>query len=120
MKNVKPLKDQEIAMIKDILRKMGQKLNTGLGISDAERQQIIKAVGLTQGHWFKCPNGHVYAIGECGGAMQEAKCNECGAMIGGGSYTLRSDNRVAGEMDGARFGAWSEHGNNMANFQIDD
>ena len=52
--------------------------------------------------------------------MQEAKCNECGAMIGGGSYTLRSDNRVAGEMDGARFGAWSEHGNNMANFQIDD
>ena len=27
MKNVKPLKDQEIAMIKDILRKMGQKQN---------------------------------------------------------------------------------------------
>jgi hypothetical protein len=120
MKNTKPLKDQESASIKDILQRMGKKLNTGLGISDVERQQIVKAIGLTQGHWFKCPNGHIYAIGECGGAMQEARCNECGAQIGGGSHRLRSDNRVASEMDGARFGAWSEHANNMANFQIDD
>ena len=119
MKNVKTLRDQEIAGIKDILQRMGKKLNTGLGISDVERKEIIKAMGLTQGHWFKCPNGHIYAIGECGGAMQEARCNECGAQIGGGSHTLRSDNRLAGEMDGARFAAWSEHANDMANFQID-
>jgi hypothetical protein len=120
MKNVKPLRDREIVVIKETLQRMGKKLNTGLGISDIERKEIIKAMGLTQGHWFKCPNGHIYAIGECGGAMQEAKCNECGAQIGGGSHTLRSDNRVAGEMDGARFAAWSEQANNMANFEIDD
>lgn len=120
MKNVKPLRDREVVVIKDTLQRMGKKLNTGLGISDIERKEIIKAMGLTQGHWFKCPNGHIYAIGECGGAMQEAKCNECGAQIGGGSHTLRSDNRLAGEMDGARFAAWSEQANNMANFEIDD
>jgi len=28
----------------------------------------MKAVGLKSGNWFECPNGHTYAIGECGGA----------------------------------------------------
>lgn len=116
MKNVQQLRKSEIANLKETLRKMSQKLNTGLGISDIERTQILKAMGLTQGHWFKCPNGHIYAIGECGGAMQEAKCNECGAKIGGGSHQLRTDNRFAGEMDGAQFPAWSEHANNMGNY----
>ena len=73
MQNAKLLTKQQMATIKEILQKMGQKLNTGLGISDVERQQILKAVGLSQGHWFKCPNGHIYAIGECGGAMQESR-----------------------------------------------
>jgi hypothetical protein len=31
-------------------------------------QAIIKAIGLSAGHWNKCPNGHLYVIGECGGA----------------------------------------------------
>lgn len=119
-RNVKTLTEQYIATIKQILEKMAKKLNTGLGISEVERQQIVKAMGLAQGHWYKCPNGHIYVITECGGAMQEAKCNECGAPIGGGSHTLRSDNHLAGEMDGARHAAWSEHANNMANFHIDD
>jgi hypothetical protein len=52
--------------------------------------------------------------------MQEAKCNECGAPIGGGNHRLLSGNRHAGEMDGARFAAYSEEANNMANFQMDD
>ncbi|KAJ1520684.1 hypothetical protein ONE63_003788 [Megalurothrips usitatus] len=58
-------------------------------------------MGMGKGHWFKCPNGHVYAIGDCGGATMESKCNECGAAIGGGSHRLRSDNRFAPEIDGA-------------------
>ncbi|XP_046738512.1 NFX1-type zinc finger-containing protein 1-like [Diprion similis] len=66
-----------------------------------ERKLIVKAMGFTQGHWFKCPNGHYYTIGECGGAMQESKCIECHAKIGGSSHRLRSDNRVATEIDGA-------------------
>ncbi|XP_054753251.2 NFX1-type zinc finger-containing protein 1-like [Lytechinus pictus] len=78
----------------------------GLGITEQERVQIIKAVGLSQGHWYKCPKGHVYAIGECGGAMEESKCPECGAKIGGRSHRLTAENRVATEMDGANRPAW--------------
>lgn len=89
----------------------------GLGISDKERIEILQAMGLRQGHWYKCPNGHIYCITECGGAMVESSCPECGSRIGGGSHRLRSDNAVATEMDGARHAAWSEQ-NNMANFDL--
>lgn len=71
-----------------------------------ERAMIVKAMGLKQGHWFKCPNGHIYAIGECGGAMQRSTCNECGAAIGGESHRLVGTNSLASEMDGAVHSAW--------------
>ena len=29
-------------------------------------EMIIKALGLGSGHWYTCPNGHPYAIGDCG------------------------------------------------------
>ena len=29
----------------------------GLGVSDDERVEILKAIGLNKGHWFKCPRG---------------------------------------------------------------
>ncbi|XP_014216560.1 NFX1-type zinc finger-containing protein 1-like [Copidosoma floridanum] len=64
-----------------------------------ERKNIIKAVGLTQGHWFKCPNGHYYAIGECGGAMQRSKCIECKASIGGENHHIDPNNTLAPELD---------------------
>lgn len=75
-------------------------------VSIQERQMIAKAMGFAKGHWFKCPNGHFYAIGECGGAMQVSKCNECGATIGGQSHRLLADNALASEMDGATRHAW--------------
>ncbi|XP_001601379.1 NFX1-type zinc finger-containing protein 1 isoform X2 [Nasonia vitripennis] len=71
-----------------------------------EREMIVKAMGFKQGHWFKCPNGHFYTIGECGGAMQQSKCFECGAAIGGSQHRLLSDNRLASEIDGATRSAW--------------
>ena len=43
-------------------------------LTPEEKRQIVKAIGLSKGHWFKCPRGHVYAIGECGGAMETSKC----------------------------------------------
>nr|XP_021188213.2 NFX1-type zinc finger-containing protein 1 isoform X1 [Helicoverpa armigera] len=88
-------------------------------LSKYERQLIVQAIGLKAGHWYKCPNGHFYCIGECGGAMQESVCPDCGARIGGSSHTLLSGNAHAPEMDGSRFAAWSEQ-NNMANFNVDD
>ncbi|XP_046620436.1 NFX1-type zinc finger-containing protein 1-like isoform X3 [Neodiprion virginianus] len=64
-----------------------------------ERKMIVKVMGFRQGHWYKCPNGHIYAIGDCGRAMQESHCNECGAAIGGSSHRLRNDNTAATEMN---------------------
>jgi len=81
-------------------------LQGGLGISDRERQEIVTAMALGQGHWYKCPNGHIYAIGDCGGANQESTCNECGARIGGGSHRLVDGNDHTGEMDGSTRAAW--------------
>jgi hypothetical protein len=72
-------------------------------LSDAEARMVLNTLGFTdegntgQGHWYQCPNGHVYLITECGGAMHEARCNECGAVIGGSSHTLRTDNAQASD-----------------------
>ncbi|XP_053609181.1 NFX1-type zinc finger-containing protein 1-like [Plodia interpunctella] len=86
-------------------------------VTQKERAMIVKAMDMTAGHWFKCPNGHIYCIGECGGAMQVSKCNECGAPVGGTHHQLLSSNSHAGEMDGSQYPAWSEQ-NNMANYQV--
>lgn len=81
-----------------------QKLNVGL--TESERAMIVKAMNLSQGHWFKCPNGHVYVITECGGAEQVGKCNECNEDIGGSQHRLLRSNQLAPEMDGATHSAW--------------
>ena len=84
-------------------------------LSKEEKEMIIKVMDLSAGHWYKCPNGHVYAIGECGGAMEESRCPECNATIGGIQHRLVEGNAHAGEFDGSRHAAWSE-GANLANF----
>lgn len=90
---------------------------SGLGISEEERVQIVKAMGFPRGHWFKCPNGHIYVITECGGAMQRGTCPECQEVIGGEHHTLERSNQLASEMDGAQHPAWSDTANNMINFE---
>ena len=63
--------------------------------------------------------GHVYCITECGGAMQEANCPECGSRIGGTNHALRQDNTLASDMDGARHARWSDF-TNINNFDLRD
>ncbi|KAG8191754.1 hypothetical protein JTE90_008817 [Oedothorax gibbosus] len=89
-----------------------------INVTELEKHSILKAMGLSKGHWYQCPNGHVYCITECGGAMQESKCNECGENIGGAQHRILSTNRVATAMDGARHSAWSDT-RNMENYQFD-
>ncbi|KAJ8401330.1 hypothetical protein AAFF_G00385610 [Aldrovandia affinis] len=91
---------------------------SGLGITDDERVMIVGAIGLSKGHWYKCPNGHVYAIGDCGGAAEQQNCPECKEVIGGVNHALATGNQVASEMDGAQHSAWSEAAN-LANFDLD-
>jgi len=56
------------------------------------RKQIVAAIGIGPGHWFTCPNGHPYVIGECGGAMVVSKCPDCGVNVGGTSHALLPNN----------------------------
>jgi hypothetical protein len=66
-------------------------------LTEQDRIDINAAMGGgydygSSSHWFACPNGHAYYIGECGGAMQRSTCPECGAAIGGASYQLAQNN----------------------------
>ncbi|EFX71347.1 hypothetical protein DAPPUDRAFT_129702 [Daphnia pulex] len=108
MKNIRVLENEQKVELRAAMETLGVKLKTGLGITDKERREIVQALGMGQGHWFKCPNGHIYAIGDCGGASVESRCNECQARIGGTGHRLLGDNRLAGEMDGAARPAWPQ------------
>ncbi|KAG0025766.1 hypothetical protein BGZ81_006854 [Podila clonocystis] len=54
-------------------------------LTKAEKVEVFRAMQSTlsrSGHWYRCPKGHTYVIGECGMAMQSSKCPECGAAVG--------------------------------------
>ena len=85
------------------------------GLSDKEKIEIVVAIGLSKGHWYKCPNGHYYCIGECGGAMEKSNCPECKATIGGSNHVLAAGNAHAGEMDDSRHAVWFDAAN-LENF----
>uniref|UniRef100_M4BLR6 Uncharacterized protein n=1 Tax=Hyaloperonospora arabidopsidis (strain Emoy2) TaxID=559515 RepID=M4BLR6_HYAAE len=55
-----------------------------------EEMKLIKMAMQTEfrgsGHWYRCINGHSYSIGECGMAMEETRCPECGAPVGGAHH----------------------------------
>ena len=89
----------------------------GAELTEEEREMIIKAIHAKPGSWYKCPNGHYYQIGECGGAMQQATCPNCGAAIGGSRHRLRDDNVHAGEFDNSAHAAWST-GTDLANYEL--
>ena len=88
-------------------------------ITAEEKAEIVKLIGLSKGHWFKCRNGHIYAIGDCGGAMERGECPECHEVIGGGDHALAEGNEFAPEMDGAAHPAWSNQ-TNLGNYDQDE
>lgn len=77
--------------VEDVLRLFGREWYETV---TAEELQAIRdamvsgADGLRThaGHWYRCANGHVFAIGECGMPMEMARCPECGAEIGGQNH----------------------------------
>ncbi|KAI6157793.1 hypothetical protein BKA82DRAFT_4061548 [Pisolithus tinctorius] len=69
-------------------------------VSLEERMEIIKAFNFAvAGHFYRCPNGHTFVIGDCGGAMQTSRCPECGEAIGGSSHSLLPSNSRATEYE---------------------
>ncbi|KAH8107252.1 P-loop containing nucleoside triphosphate hydrolase protein [Cristinia sonorae] len=77
-------------------------------VSLQEMTDIVKAMNFTHtGHFYKCPNGHTFVIGECGGAMESARCPECGEAIGGRNHSLLATNSQATEYENlARQQGW--------------
>ncbi|KAF9100396.1 hypothetical protein BGX29_006633 [Mortierella sp. GBA35] len=71
-------------------------------ISKEEKLMVFRAVSehiRGSGHWYQCPNGHSYVIGECGMAMEQSTCPECGAPVGGGHHALLRSNAVDRDME---------------------
>ncbi|CAG7854327.1 NFX1-type zinc finger-containing protein 1 [Serendipita indica DSM 11827] len=54
-------------------------------VSDDELYAVIGSFTeyRHRGHWYTCPNGHIFTIADCGGATMTSQCHECGAVIGG-------------------------------------
>ncbi|KAI5476603.1 hypothetical protein MNV49_007490 [Pseudohyphozyma bogoriensis] len=61
-------------------------------VTEEERRAVIRAMMRTFGpwdssaHWYRCPNGHNFVIGDCGQANQAGRCPECGAVVGGQDF----------------------------------
>ena len=51
-----PMNAEKEQSARDILRET-RACMTGLGLTEPERVQIVQAMGMRAGHWFKCPNG---------------------------------------------------------------
>lgn len=64
-------------------------LNNGvhyLPVTSDEMRAVLTAMARDMGGtgtWYHCVNGHPFAVGECGGPMQMARCPECNAPVGG-------------------------------------
>jgi len=87
-----------------------QRLELSEAYKRKEKEDILKAMekdlgANSSGKWFKCPNGHPYAIGDCGGANQISKCI-CGAQIGGTQHRLLPNNSFARDWSGGSSTAW--------------
>ena len=109
------LSDQDYQTKSELLKSVQGRQQIPLTIE--ERKMIISAIGAKPGSWYKCPQGHFYNIGECGGAMQIGKCPECGSQIGGQNHRLIETNEHAGDFDGSGYAAWSA-GANLLNFDL--
>ncbi|KAJ6625897.1 P-loop containing nucleoside triphosphate hydrolase protein [Mycena sp. CBHHK59/15] len=90
-------------MIVDEWKKMEVSIHTDTfyePLSLDEQMKVVQALNFSHtGHFYQCPQGHVYVITECGGAMERSSCPECGASIGGTSHTLDSTNARAMEFE---------------------
>ena len=50
-----------------------EETTSGLGISQEEKGEIVRAMDMGKGAWYLCPKGHPYVITECHGAMEVDK-----------------------------------------------
>ncbi|KAF2434363.1 hypothetical protein EJ08DRAFT_513978 [Tothia fuscella] len=87
-------------------------------VTSKEMREVIAAMATEfrgTGHWYYCANGHPFTIGECGMPMEQARCPQCGASIGGRNHqavpgVTRADNLERGDVEGL--------GRNLGNMRL--
>jgi len=47
-------------------------------------------MGFAGNHWYRCINGHLYVVADCGALNQAGACPECGSRIGAGSRNINA------------------------------
>ncbi|XP_078327262.1 E3 ubiquitin-protein ligase rnf213-alpha-like isoform X2 [Crassostrea virginica] len=57
------------------------------GLTNEIKIELQKMEELANRHhhkftWYRCPNGHLYGVGDCGNPTQKSQCYECHAEIG--------------------------------------
>ena len=103
--------DDERAVVASVIQNVNKVVGV-MSLTPKEREEIVKSFKFSKpGHFYKCPNGHIYVITECGGATQKSTCPECKEEIGGSQHKVVESNQLAPEMDGATHSAWSDQGN---------
>ena len=101
--NKHPDANERASLLQELGRMVDKIKTIKRGLTAQEKLMIFKAVNLSSvegsfgGHWYTCANGHVYSIGECGGAMQQSTCPQCGATIGGADHRRVEGNDRAHE-----------------------
>ena len=58
---------------------------------------ILEAANNGPLTYYRCPNGHFYTIGDCGGAMETSVCPDCGEQIGGQHHNTVAGNTRLGD-----------------------
>ncbi|KAH3765155.1 nf-x1 finger and helicase domain protein [Pelomyxa schiedti] len=87
--------DPDLRQLEVVLKKYGEGLTVEEKRAIFSAMKLSAATGSYGGHWYQCSNGHIYTIGECGGAMETSTCPECGEQIGGGHHHLVGTSQVA-------------------------
>jgi hypothetical protein len=107
VKRINPYKGEIKRRVEESFKELQTYIKVEL--SKEERAMIVEAMRMGKGHWYKCPNGHPYAIGDCGGPMQKARCPDCNAEIGGQQHRLTDGNSHAGDFDESSAPAWPQN-----------
>ena len=71
-------------------------------VTPEELRAVYKAMSNEfrgTGHWYTCQNNHPFTVGECGMPMEQARCPECGASVGGLNHQPVAGVRRDGQME---------------------
>ena len=85
---------------KDIVANNGDVENLYLpSFPDSAERKIAEVNEVVENFttFGRCPNGHLYLIGDCGQANESGRCPDCGRPIGGAAYgEFHAGNQIAG------------------------